>query len=560
MAYRAAEYEDLDGVQTERRGRFTKLVLGLILIALLGFIAVSTDNSANTVISLCPMPPKHKVIEVQKVDYILHDSTFRNESAAVLANSLKIDTVVFDEMTMDQYAKFAKFHEYLKQMFPLVHKHARVHKPNTYGLVFEFKGSDAEQKPIMLCAHQDTVPIGDPNDWARDPWSGEYDGKKIYGRGAGDVKNLLIGLLESMEMLLKDGKTDFKRGVLLAFGFDEEKSGFDGARHIARFLESYLGHDSVEFIIDEGMNMWQEQNGDYYGLVMTGEKGYIDLHTQVNTPGGHSSVPQDHTSIGMLSSFLASYESEMYEPVLTDDNPLLRNYECVAEHGYLPNDVVRAIRTATTSAQSKQFLVNYIIAQENKPLTYLIKTSQAIDIVAGGDKANTLPRDVSAIINHRIAYGNDDLTIKKKATKHAKMIAAKFGIGLTAFDEVIIPQTPAGNMVLSVFAEYLQPAPISPVGDHVWNTIAGSMRAFYEDHVFPEKLHDKKYVVTPSLMTPNTDTRHYWNLTRHIYKATPGDVDLMNTGIHSHEEWITVDSHLQVVAFYYDFVSKHCLQ
>lgn len=562
MAYRAAEYEDLEGIGARKRNASLKWGFGLTALGLLAvFNPLKTSLPVTeTEKELCPLPGKYAVEEVEKVNFILNDSIFRNESASVLGNAIKIDTTVYDVMSKEDYAKFQKFHDYLKETFPLAHKFATVHKPNTYGLVFEFKGSNPELKPIMLCAHQDTVPIGDPTDWVRDPWSGEFDDDKIYGRGAGDVKNLLIGLLESIELLLEDGKTDFERGVLLAFGFDEEKSGFDGAREIGKFLESYLGYDSVEFVIDEGPDMFIEQNGDYYGMIMTGEKGYIDLKAEINTPGGHSSVPMDHTSIGMLSFFLTNYESEMYSPVLENENPILRNYECVAEHGDLPKELELAIKTATTNSKSKQYLIDYILAQGDLQLSYLLKTSQAIDIVIGGDKANALPREVSAMINHRIAYGNDDHTIMNKAIKHARAAANKFGIGLTAFGDEIIPATEAGNMVLSIFGEYLQPAPISPVGDDVWNAIAGSMRAFYEDTVYPEKFVDgsKKYIVTPSLMTPNTDTRHYWNLTSHIYKAQPGVTDLFKTGVHSHDEWIHIDTHLQVVAFYYDFIYKYC--
>lgn len=562
MVYFAAGYKALEETGTKKRNATIKWSVGLTFLGLLAlFNPLKSQLPLNEAeMEMCPMPPKYEVLELEKVDFILNDPVFRNVSAAKLGNALKVDTVVYDIMTMKDYAKFQKFHDYLKETFPLAHKFATVHKPNTYGLVFEFKGSNPDLKPIMLCAHQDTVPIGNPSDWIKDPWSGEFDDEKIYGRGSGDVKNLLIGLLESIELLLEDGKTDFERGVLLSFGFDEEKSGFDGARHIAEFLESHLGYDSVEFIIDEGPDMFIEQNGNYYGLIMSGEKGYLDLKAEINTPGGHSSVPMDHTSIGMLSFFLTNYESEMYSPVLENENPILRNYECAAEHGNLPKDLELAIKTATTNPKSKQYLIDYILKQGDLGLSYLLKTSQAIDIVIGGDKANALPRDVTAMINHRIIYGNDDVTIKNKAIKHAKATAYKFNIGLNAFGQEIIPETDTGNMVLSIFGEYLKPAPISPVGDETWDTIAGSMRAFYEDVVYPEKFFDgsKKYIVSPSLMTPNTDTRHYWNLTNHIYKSQPGISDLMKNGIHTHDEWIHIDTHLQVVAFYYDFISKYC--
>lgn len=560
-----SDYEPLDKSSKVMKSKAT---WGIAAVALLGVFTFFNPLNLNQPApgtpsgseDLCPQAPKYDVVEVEKVNMILNDPIFRNSSAHKLSGALQVDTVVYDVMEMKDYAKFAKFHDYLSKEFPLAHKHANLHKVNTYGLVFEFKGSNEELKPIMLCAHQDTVPIGDPSDWVRDPWSGEIDDEKIYGRGAGDVKNLLVGLLESVELLLEDGKGDFERSVILAFGFDEEKSGWDGAQEIGKFLEEYLGYDSIEFLIDEGPSMFTPQNGDYYGMIMNGEKGYMDLQVEVYTPGGHSSVPRDHTSIGMMSHFIVGYEGEMYSPILENQSPVLKNYQCIAEHGHLPEDVSMAVKKATSDPKAKQQLIDYITGQGNVGYTYLVKTSQAIDIVDGGDKINALPRLVKAMINHRIAYGNDDTTIKAKVTKYATKTAEKFNIGLELFGEVVYPESDNGNMKVSIFGKYLQPAPISPVGDSSWNVIAGSMRSFYEDNVYPEmfKSGESKYIVSPAFMTANTDTRHYWNLTRNIYKVQPGVTDLMEAGAHTHNEWVHIDTHLQVVAFYYDFISKFC--
>lgn len=164
-------------------------------------------------------------------------------------------------------------------------------------------------------------------------------------------------------------------------------------------------------------------------MLITGEKGYVDLVANIVTPGGHSSLPKDHTSIGMMSYFLTSYEDEMYQSVLPDQNPLLATFECAAEQGHLPDSVRSVALTARDNTVAKEKLIDYI--EQDWLLKYDIRTSQAIDIVYGGDKANSLPRNVTAYINHRIAYGNSVDTVFDKALKYAKLTAEKFGIGLT---------------------------------------------------------------------------------------------------------------------------------
>lgn len=57
--------------------------------------------------------------------------------------------------------------------------------------------------------------------------------------------------MEAVEELLKVGFTP-ERTVILAFGFDEEISGYQGAKHIALHLMKRYGEDGVALLIDEG--------------------------------------------------------------------------------------------------------------------------------------------------------------------------------------------------------------------------------------------------------------------------------------------------------------------
>lgn len=506
----------------------------------------------------CPKSVKIPTKEHDTIQYIMNDPEFRIKSANVFSKGVQVDTVVYDTMTMEDYKKFSKFHEYLETNFPLVYKTAKIHKINTYGLLFEFPGTNPDLKPILLNAHQDTVPIGDPNDWTKDPFGGNYDGENIWGRGSSDCKNLLIGLMEAMEMIINNNKFIFERTVMFGFGFDEEKSGFDGAKHIGEYLEEYLGPNSIYLLMDEGIPMCLDVMGDYYGMIMTGEKGYTDLTVNIQTPGGHSSNPKDHTSIGMMSFFLTMYEKEQYSPKIPDINPLLRTFECAAEQGHLSESIRSIALNSRGDDNNKAKLISFIDSETD--MKYNIQTSQAIDIVNGGDKANSLPRNVNATINHRIAYGDTPETIFAKATKYGKITAKKYGIGLTVRGEEIYPETEIGNMNIDYFGVLLYPAKVTPDFGEVWDLVTGHIRGFYEDEIYPEQFIDddrsKKFIITPSLMTANTDTRHYWNLTDNIFKSTPGTSNSLLNGVHGPDEHTSMFDHLQVVAFFYNFLTS----
>ena len=101
----------------------------------------------------------------------------------------------------------------------------------------------------MLTAHQDVVPASSPDRWLHPPFEAYFDGKSVWGRGASDCKNNLIGILSRMELLLEKGWKP-KRTVVLAFGFDEETGGARGAAKISEHLQQVWGKGGMELVID----------------------------------------------------------------------------------------------------------------------------------------------------------------------------------------------------------------------------------------------------------------------------------------------------------------------
>lgn len=148
---------------------------------------------------------------------------------------------------------------------------------NTYGILLEWKGSDESLKPYLFMGHQDVVPVPKVTEsrWKYPPYSAHYDGRFVWGRGATDCKNVLIGVLEAFETLLEK---NFKpeRTLLAGFGFDEEISGYQGAQFIAQHLEETRGKDSIDLILDEGGLGIAVRNGITLALPGVGEKGMCD--------------------------------------------------------------------------------------------------------------------------------------------------------------------------------------------------------------------------------------------------------------------------------------------
>ncbi len=97
-------------------------------------------------------------------------------------------------------------------------------RPNVTGVL---PGEDPDHR-VMIYAHIDTVPIGNPSAWTVDPFGGEVKDGKLWGRGSGDNKYGIAGGLFALKALRACG-IKLKKSVALSSCCDEEFGGGDGA-------------------------------------------------------------------------------------------------------------------------------------------------------------------------------------------------------------------------------------------------------------------------------------------------------------------------------------------
>lgn len=496
---------------------------------------------------------------------IISDETFRNQSALKLSGAVKIKTDTYDDSPLLKddptywEDKFAPFHNYLSKTFPKAWDFLKIETVNNWGLLLTWQGSDESLKPVILAAHQDVVPIQDATlkDWTYPPYDGVYDGQKLWGRGSSDCKNLLVGHLESAELLFDNGFKP-KRTIIYSFGFDEEIGGVNGAKELGKVLLERYGKDSIYALIDEGGQSLIKESDVHVALPGTGEKGSINVNVALNTPGGHSSVPPDHTSIGILSEFIESVENHPFKSIFSSKNPTFHEYQCIATYSpTLESSVKSAILKSGYDVKSNEIAIDFL-RQSSLTNRYLISTSSAVDIIHGGAKSNALPEYVEAVINHRVAV---ESTVKETLDSDKSLIfkiAQKYDLGVIENGKELKPKTPKGFFTIS-FDQTLEPAPLTPVNDDHWKIFGGIIRHIYEEVAFINKdqnpFKNTPIVVAPGMATGNTDTRYYWDLTKHIYRYRPG-IGTTVTESHAHgvDENISFDSHLQIIAFYYEYL------
>ncbi|KAI0272776.1 carboxypeptidase S [Gloeopeniophorella convolvens] len=507
-----------------------------------------------------------------------HDS-FTKRAVNWLRGAVQIPTVSYDDMGPvgqdERWEVFGSFHDYLRDAFPLVHSTLALTKVNTYGLLYEWEGSDDTLKPLLLLAHQDVVPVEQAtvDEWNYPPYSGYYDGQYLWGRGSSDNKNGVIGALSSIETLLEN-EFEPTRTVILSFGFDEEVGGLRGARELAGVLLEKFDKDSIALLVDEGAGFF-EVGGSVLAAPGIAEKGYMDANITVRTPGGHSSVPPPHTSIGILARLLVELEANPIRPHLERVTPIYDTVQCVGQHVKdIPTYLRALIKASLYSDRALRKLETEL--SKNPTLSALIGTTQAIDLIRGGVKVNALPEEAWAVVNHRIATQSSVAAVQDRNADILKSLAEEFNLNFTAFGTVNSPEDAdyAGTLtLLDRPGTSLEPAPVTPTDEDSapWQLLSGTIKATYNAHRGLEG--EDNVIVSPGIMPGNTgrprvlwaaddetdigsasDTRHYWDLTPHIIRYNHNNGNSLEgtfgNNIHTVNEFIEVESFVEMIKFF----------
>lgn len=142
-------------------------------------------------------------------------------------------------------------------------------------LIAKMAGSNGKA-PICFSGHIDVMSLG-AAEWSKDPFKGEIDGDKLYGRGSSDMKSgiaaMVVAALRLAEM------SHGKAGITMVITAGEE-TGCEGAFYLAE-LGDVLGNAGAIVIGEPTSN---------YPCV--GHKGVLWLEASTTGITAHGSMPE----------------------------------------------------------------------------------------------------------------------------------------------------------------------------------------------------------------------------------------------------------------------------
>ncbi|KAF9477618.1 carboxypeptidase S [Pholiota conissans] len=522
------------------------LIGGLWAITFITKLSKTLRNDFPPLTTICEQPSPAG--SPSNLSDFVNEPGFALAAAKRLAGAVKIPTMSFDDMGPvdkdERWAPFEVMHKYLRNTFPLTHSTLNLTVIGGYSLVYTWPGSTTNAKPLMLTGHIDVVPSLTALDrWTYPPFSGTIDEEWIYGRGAGDCKNNVIGIMTAVEHLIRSSWKP-ARTIVLAFGQDEEISGPRGATNIGIHLEEIYGKNGIAMIVDEGGMNLDTIYGKEFALPGIAEKGYLNVEVQVDMLGGHSSIPSPHTSIGILSKIVSAIEdSTIFQPHLERKSPIWGYLSCVAAHGD-SSKVPSWIRKGVSSKEPDMDDIAERFAKTSVNNRYLVQTSKAATIFHAGLKSNALPESARVLFNSRVDIFSSPAKTKEAYLSLVKPVAEKYSLLL---DGVSLSDAPSiGNISILPNLGH-EPSPISPfaIDSDAWLVFSKAVQAAFGSEV----------VTAPSAMTGNTDTRYYWNLSENIYRWSPTRAGT-KLNIHTVDEKIKIATHVEGIKFYTELILK----
>lgn len=411
--------------------------------------------------------------------------------------------------------ELARLHRHLKESFPLSFERMQVSFHNDYSLLMRWPGSEAGLEPVLMMGHLDVVPVEESTigQWKHDPFSGDIDDGFIWGRGALDCKNVVLGLLESAEYLLKEGFVP-KRTLMFAFGHDEETGGMYGAASIADALRR--DGIRIHMILDEGGRV--DSPGSFTGcakeaIVSIAEKGYASFKLEADVPGGHSSRP-----------------SKVNAPAL-----LIRACEKVNSHGFRADIKGPFGKLLSSAGPYMGFWKRFALANlwltgplvkawlsSDPHVGSLTRTTAVVTMMSCGVKDNVIPAHAEAIVNTRPGFSQDPARVMEELIR--------------VIGDKRVKVTPIGVQI--------PPSEMARLDDERFSLLSGLIGYYF-----------KGAALLPAVLTGGTDTKHYADMCDAIFRFVPVELPQeISAGVHGINERIPVESYRSMVCFYIEFM------
>jgi carboxypeptidase PM20D1 len=435
-----------------------------------------------------------------------------DRAVAKLQALVRIPTVSDRDPERVDATAFDRLLDELRAQFPLLHEQLELTRVGTHGLLLRWPGL-ADDKPLVLMAHLDVVPVDDSAPWQHPAFSAEIADGSVWGRGTLDDKGCVAAICEAVERLLEDG-TRPAQDVWLSFGCDEEVSGSAAVESVAelerRGVRPWL-------VLDEGGAVAHDAFPGVsrpVAAIGVAEKGTTSVELRVEGPGGHASTPSRNGPTVRLSRAILRIDRSPMAAKLPDTTvDLMRR---------LTPHLPRPVRPLTSRAEQMRPLLARALGAAGAEAAAMVRTTFAVTTLHASPALNVIASSATAGVNVRVMPGDtvDD------ALDHLRRVIDD--------PEVRVRVVERGEA-----------SPVSPVDD-VFDLVAGLVGERFPDAI-----------VTPYVQTGATDSRHFARICEHVYRFAPFRMDAAQRhAIHSYDEHLGLEAFVEGIGWYQALIER----
>lgn len=430
----------------------------------------------------------------------------KDAAVSALQQLVRCKTISYNDPSLEDDAEFQKLVDLLPKLYPNFYAACPLQTLPDRALLFKWKGKRSD-KPAVMMSHYDVVPVTEAL-WEKPPFSGLIEDGVLWGRGTLDTKVTMNAALSAANELIKTGFVP-EQDVYFAFSGGEEVNGLGAVNIVNYFAEHGI---TPALVLDEGGAVVEKVfPGVKEPCAMIGiaEKGMINAQYSVRSGGGHASAPLPKSPITTLAKACRR----------------------IVEHPFKMEISRAAGEMFDTLARRSTFVYKLIFAnlwcfkpvldlichKSGGEMNALVRTTTAFTMAQGSNARNVIPTEASLVSNMRL---NPSDSVESAAAYLRKTVNDP-------------------DVEITVLESH-EPSPISETGCDSWNKVAAAVAATWEG-----------CVVTPYLMVQCSDSRHYRDISRHVYKFSAMDLTAEERrSIHGNNEKIRLETIERSVEFY----------
>ncbi len=437
-----------------------------------------------------------------------------NEEACIrsLQELVRCKTVSHDDHSLEDEAEFEKLVALLPKLYPNVFVAGSMQRLPDRALLIRWPGRSAEAPAVMM-SHYDVVPV-DEEKWERPPFAGIIEDGVLWGRGTLDTKITLNAALSAANHLIGKGFVP-ENDIYFAFSGGEEVNG-KGAPNIVRYFEENHIHPAL--VLDEGgavvENVFPGVSAPC-GMVGIAEKGMINAQYRCASNGGHASSPKPHTPVGILAAACKKIEDHPFKAHI--QGPAALMFDTLGRHS------TPLYRIIFANMWCFGWIIDLLGRLSGGEMNALVRTTVAFTQMEGSSARNVIPTEARMVANMRLNPADS----VESALNYLKKMVNNDQVEITAL-------------------ESHEPSPVSEVDCPAWEKVASSVAENWPG-----------CIVSPYLMVQCSDSRHYRDLSNHVYRFSAMALTAQERAtIHGNNERVPLTTVTKAAEFYIRLLEK----